>query len=216
MWSNGLRVDEDNRVEQENIDGLLDELNSADIENDRLSEIARLLCIAQDRRGIEPIVRRLRSANDWYEVRADLVLALGCLGAIESAPYLFELFNSPTEHVSVKARLIFSLGHLGYREVTDRLIAIVDQSDSPLLIWPAVQALGYLGDEKAIDCLTKALESKLEGIPQAAAQSLARFGPKALGSLYALEKLAASADTVEAISAAEAIAAIRSNTSSIA
>ena len=103
--------------------------------------------------------RRTRAIN---RTNLNIAKALDLLGAKDSAPALVRLLNTPD--LSTREGVMRTLGHLGNPAATDELIKIATTESQPFLRKVAIQALGDLGDPKAIPALIQGLYTELPGV----------------------------------------------------
>ncbi len=144
-----------------------------------------------DPRGIDPLLggwdhlnsirRGLELGARRQALRAQLAEALGLIGGEEARRVLFRALEDDDSRVVRKA--VVGLGRLKDRGSVDRLIQILKRRDDTAQ--SAYEALGEIGDEKALAPLTKSLEDDDVDIRVQAAYGLARMGDK--DGLYFLE-----------------------------
>ncbi len=115
------------------------------------------------------------------DVRILLAPVLGESGSSEAVAPLVELSGS--EDVNIAASAIIGLGRLHRPEAVAQLLAILE-ADNPWLAFPVVEALGVLGDSRAVTPLAERLDDAL--LAATALEALVH-----IGSPVAAEQLAA-------------------------
>jgi len=118
----------------------------------------------QDQRAVAPLMDALNDPD--INVRYHVIEALGKLRAIESAGALAEIAAARDFFLAFPA--LESLMQIGDARVVPRIVPLLNDE---LLSEPSAVALGKLGDEKAVDPLVIALNTKPE-LAQVAAESL--------------------------------------------
>ncbi len=148
---------------------------------------AQALGLIGDEYAVEPLIARLRDEDE--DVVIDAVTSLGQLKNVHAVPALLKSYDSdPSGDVKVAA--VEALGMIGGMEVIDPLIDVVRgrEEDSEWAMddewddwWDAqlkaVEALGRLGDPKAVGALEEALDDEdSQDLSDAGFRALAGMG----------------------------------------
>lgn len=112
----------------------------------------------------------MEAAKAGPDVRSGIPCSLEFNWGQASVPYLVKLLEDPDMNVRANAEL--SLGRLKNKDATDALVNHINDPNSA-----AAEALGYIGDTKAIPALFKTIRnnSDREGISYGAAGAMSRM-----------------------------------------
>lgn len=168
----------------------------ADVDHEVREEAARALGQLHDPRAVEPLIRALEKPDQGRWVREAAATALGQLGDARAVEPLIKAFNDD----NVKWKAINALVQLG--DVSVGPLLRVLSNTQGWVCYAAAEALGQLGDVRAVDPLIKILGEYRQGQEgHAAVKALGK-----LGDLRALEPLikalgnnALAADAAEAL-----------------
>jgi HEAT repeat protein len=138
--------------------------DNAGLRNAAQEALTRLAPRVPDR-----LVLEVRAAPT--DVRILLAPVLGESGSVEAVRPLVELAHSDDANISTSA--IIGLGRLRRREAVGPLLGILS-AGNPWLAFPAVEALGVLGDPSAVEPLSARLDDPLLGAT--ALEALVRIG----------------------------------------
>ena len=138
--------------------------------------------------------KRTRARN---RTNINIAKSLVALKASQSAPALLRLLNTPDP--AAKEAVTRALGRLNNNEATEPLIKMVSTESHPFLRKVAIQALGDLGDVKAVPVLVNSLYTELPGVSfyYEARYSLLQLGQASIPKL--VETLKRQNKAVEAI-----------------
>ncbi len=136
-------------------------------------------------------------------VRAQVVEAMGLVGAVGAAPTLVEILRTdPAPEVRVRAAR--ALGRIGSPVAVDALLDAVADRESTALRVTAAQALGALGAVRAVPVLSRLVGDPAHWVAHTAAAALVATGPR---GVTALRDLSGDPDPSAGAHAREALAA---------
>jgi HEAT repeat protein len=119
--------------------------------------IARLLGELKDPSSVGPLTEALDFGDpdaDGKAANKEIAAALGNLGDPKAAPTLMKLLKQKDHYTRIEA--INGLGALRAKEAVDPLVDIAtDENGEPFISKKAIQALGDIGDAKAVPALVK-------------------------------------------------------------
>ncbi|MDY7231759.1 HEAT repeat domain-containing protein [Hyalangium rubrum] len=154
--------------------------------------LARVLGDLKHPSSLEPLQAALdpsASEMDVHLMNKELAAALGKLGNPKAAPTLAGLLRSRDNYTRMEA--IQALGALRAPEAVEPLIQLtLDENAEPLLNKKAIEALGRIGDARAVPALVRMLTKERRGISFYVESSLALYQvgtPAAEALLAALE-----------------------------
>lgn len=138
--------------------------------------------------------KRTRARN---RTNINIAKSLVALNASQSAPTLLRLLTTPDP--AAKEAVTRALGKLNNPAAAEPLIKMASTESHPFLRKVAIQALGDLGDERAVPVLVNSLYTELPGVSfyYEARYSLLQLGDKSVPKL--VETLERKNDDVEAI-----------------
>jgi len=121
---------------------------------------------------------------DWYStekitlVRSVIASSLGDLGSKKCVSFLLRILEQDKEEDSVKGSAIESLGRLGVHatEAVPILTEIIEKKPYSDYAWIAVEALGRIGDSRAIPFLNRALCFEDKDLSECSAIALGEIG----------------------------------------
>lgn len=121
------------------------------------ASIARLVGQLKDKSSVQP----LTDAVDWSagdsegnKMNREIAAALGLIGDPAAVPTLLRMLKAKDHYVQVEA--ISALGGLRAKEAVDPLMSLaLSDEGEPFIAKKAVQALGDIGDPKAVPALVK-------------------------------------------------------------
>ncbi len=202
----------------ENINSLLNILNSPIADDNRLLEATRYLRMAGDKRAIGPLYKRLAEKNDPPWTRAEMVSAIcsivqaNQLNLPQLNSFFISLLANKTEKDEVKEAVIITLGNLGDQRLVDPLISLINRAvknEQTDLVITCVNALKQLKDPKSVPILVRLLSSKEEAISILSAETLGDFGQAAFPALSRLTDLESSYRGLERRAAHDAVIKIK-------
>jgi HEAT repeat protein len=119
------------------------------------------------------ILRISKSFSQWTAVELSVIINEY---RNEVAPYLIEAlsFASP----SVMLFSIALLGKIGFVDAVEPLIQLCRNNPDPILFSAAIEALGQLGDERALSQIIKASQNNNTAIRLKALEAMGRLGAK--------------------------------------
>ncbi len=103
---------------------------------------------------VADLIAQCRNGSD--EEKCSAILALEKMGAKESVPVLLELVNFPEE--GVRANVASALGQLGDKDVGEKLLILLEDSD-PFVRIEAAQSLGIIQYLEAIPAIVSKLKT---------------------------------------------------------
>ena len=119
--------------------------------------LAIALGIARDAGAGEAMLTALKKHND-EKLRGYLAIALGMVNYTPSIEYLLGVLDHSENCPLLRQQTAIALGLMGNREVSRRLVKSFQDDVSGFVQASATQALGYIGDRKAIRLLTDMLD----------------------------------------------------------
>jgi HEAT repeat protein len=134
-------------------------------------------------------------------VRAQVVEAMGLVGAVGAAPALIEKLRAD-HSPEVRGRAARALGRLGSPSGVDVLLDATAHQEPTALRVTAAQALGALGAVRAVPVLAQLVSDPAHWVAHTAAAALVAVGPQ---GVTALRDLAASHEPSAATHAHEAL-----------
>lgn len=123
--------------------------------------------------SIKQILAELRDTNK--EKRRTAVMKLGMVGGDEAARTLIRLVENENEDLIVRGRAALMLGKLGQPTAVNALIRALRAPGYQTPLY-AAQALGLIGDSRAIDALIVLAENSKDRLHETAVEALARLG----------------------------------------
>lgn len=126
-----------------------------DVDEHTKKEAALELSKRGDRRGIQPLIEALKSADKSQ--RYEIAIALSRLGSPEAVELLIEMLEDQDLELPTRRQAILALGKFGDKRSVALLVEILGDENS-VLRSAATRALGDMG-EKAIPDLTLALKT---------------------------------------------------------
>jgi HEAT repeat protein len=127
---------------------------------------ARVLGDARDPSSVQPLIDALDlGAGDsaTNSMNKDITSALGEIGDAKAIPTLMKLTRVKDNYTRIEA--INALGQLKAKEAVEPLIDIAtDDSGEPFLSKKAIQALGEIGDPRAVPALVKMMFKERRGV----------------------------------------------------
>lgn len=155
------------------IDGLMEQCRSGDA--DTQVKAIRTLTEAGVKQAVPLLQTLLASDNEW--VRDAAVEALGELGEghlEEVGPALEALLTDPEE--MVRNNVVETLGQLSYAPARQAIERVLLHDEYWVARASAAEALGYLGDSRALSALEAALGDELYPVRSYAAFSIGQLG----------------------------------------
>jgi HEAT repeat protein len=149
-----------------------------------------------DARALKPVVAALKNQNRQREkvvpsvLRRSAARVLGELGDVRAVEPLMEALNDFDQVVVGNAAV--SLARLGVRDAVEPLLHLLSDQDR---WWPAragaAEALGILGDPRAVDALKAVLDDKADSVREKATEALERIktGPPAVHCAFCGKEL---------------------------
>lgn len=139
------------------------------------------------KQSVANLLQALRQDED-AAVRNRVAASLRKFNAAEAAPIIAEMLGKETLKEN-REEFLRTLGAFGDKATTEVVMALLwgDQRDDEARVrWAAADALGKIGDERAIDVLAKAMDDPDQRVREAAVIAL-----KAIGTSGALNALLA-------------------------
>ncbi|HVC82696.1 MAG TPA: HEAT repeat domain-containing protein, partial [Chloroflexota bacterium] len=138
-------------------------------------EAAMVMARAGGRRAVEPLLEAVKAGN--HGQRHAAMRCLGDLGDPRAVPALIDVLRDPSD--SLRAGAIYPLALLRDRRAVPALIRYAEET----LAWEstgslAIDALGWIGDDRAVDVCLRALSHKSGWVRGYAAEALGRLGSK--------------------------------------
>jgi HEAT repeat protein len=133
-----------------------------------------------DRRAIPTLVETLKDERE--EVASEAALALSAFGEL-AAPLLISSLSS--DQPSVRQMAVKALGNMGYLAMGPLLDIAQDEQQPDHTVRGAAEALGLLGDQRAVAPLVALLRARNGRLAQSAAHALAAIGEPAVEPLIA-------------------------------
>lgn len=154
--------------------------------------LARLLRDMRRPESVEPLMNAVdpeASDSGAHLMNKELASALGEIGDKRAVPVLLKLLKSRNTITRVEA--VEALGRMRASEAVEPLIQLaLDEGQEPFLNKKAIQALGLIGDARAVPALMKMLTKERRGVSFYVESSFALFqvgAPAAQALLAALE-----------------------------
>jgi hypothetical protein len=114
--------------------------------------------------AVEPLIQALE--NDNPKIRENAAHTLGKIGDERAVGPLVKIMNDPNEILPPRENAIFALGEIGRLAVEPLIQAM--ENESPQIRARAAEALGKIGDERAIIPLNRASHDKYGMVRDAA------------------------------------------------
>lgn len=131
-----------------------------------------------DTRAVEPLLRLLSDRNDY--VQGSAVLALGMLGDSRAVAPIIEKLKVPiTYSNNIALSAAAALGNIKDSAAVPALIQVLKSRKDEVLLERSIEALGKIGDPRAIDPINEVLENEQTNsgdIRLAAAEALSSLG----------------------------------------
>ncbi|MDC0713935.1 HEAT repeat domain-containing protein [Stigmatella sp. ncwal1] len=157
-----------------------------------ITALARVLGDLKHPSSVEPLQAALdpgASDTDAHLANKELAAALGKVGSAKAAPALTKLLGSRDNYTRIEA--IQALGALRAPEAVEPLLQLAsDESTEPFLNKKAIEALGRIGDARAVPVLMRMLTKERQGVSFYVESSFALYqlgAPAADALLAALE-----------------------------
>lgn len=177
MALNKYKVDVDQLMAENDVDGLIDALGHEDFIVRK--EATRALKYVGDERAVPALIRSMEY-EDWNSkfsvlgtVRANAAEALGKLQSLDAVEPLIERLDDPDTEVRWKAAE--ALGKIGETTALEPLIYTLNDPDGDVRK-QAAKSLGELGDPDGIEALIEALKDRDWPVRKNAATALGRIG----------------------------------------
>lgn len=148
--------------------------------SDEKQRAAVALGNARDPRGVEPLIKALRSSDDF--VRNFAATALGKIGDPRALEPLVQALSDT--HMLVRRAAAQALGSLRLAGAVEPLVKALE-TDEFLVQRCAAEALGDIGDASAVAPLIRALKSSDSFVRDGAANALVKIGNPAVDGLVA-------------------------------
>lgn len=153
---------------------------SAQLEREKLREvkgaIAKLLGTLKDPASVDPLVSAIDFGNtdaSGNAMNREIANALGQIGDSQSIPPMLRLLGSRDPYTRIEA--INALGALKAKSAVEPLLEIIAEEREPFIVKKAIQALGEIGDPRAIPALVPLLFKENRGLSFYAESSFALF-----------------------------------------
>jgi HEAT repeat protein len=156
---------------------------SADVK----AAMARVLGEVKDPSSIRPLAEAVDfggSDNATNTMNKEIAHALGAIGDSKAIPELIKLLKARDNYVKIEA--ITGLGALKAKEAVDPLIELAtSETGEPFISKKAIQALGNIGDPKAVPALVKMMFKERRGVSFYVESSFALYqiGPASVAAL---------------------------------
>jgi HEAT repeat protein len=145
---------------------MLHEKLSTEKSSEVKASIARVLGEMKDAASLQPLLDGLdRGATDSAvnAMNREIVIALGQLGDARAAPALVQVLRFKDDYTKIEA--INTLGLLRAQAAVEPLMALATEEDGkPFISKKAIQALGDIGDAKAVPALVQMMFRERRGI----------------------------------------------------
>lgn len=172
-------------LKAKDIDGLTEMLSETEPET--RAEVALALGKLGEEACIPPLMTAL--GDEEVQVRQAAAQGLGEIGE-PAVPALIDSLRGQGGRITPYA--LWALGEIGSPAAMEALVERATESDLWRIRWSAVESLGDLGGERAIETLIVALGDRDERVGNAAAEALLKIGDAAteplINALYAREK----------------------------
>jgi hypothetical protein len=129
------------------------------------SQVAGVLGRIGARQALPILVTCATDGKESGETRAESIAAIGKLGGREWVPFLSRFLTDDQVDISLRFVALSTLGEAGDSSVVPVIIQLLDPANPVMKaepygwIWECAEALGKLGDKRAIPCLLKLAES---------------------------------------------------------
>ena len=149
--------------------------------------MARVLAEVKDPSSIKPLSEAIDyggSDNATNTMNKEIAHALGAIGDPSAIPELIKLLKARDNYVKIEA--ITALGTLKAKEAVDPLIELATtETGEPFISKKAIQALGNIGDPKAVPALVKMMFKERRGVSFYVESSFALYqiGPASVAAL---------------------------------
>ena len=138
-------------------------------------DAAIVMARAGGRSTLEPLLEAMKCGN--HRQRHAALRCLGDLGDPRAVPSLLDVLRDPGSEL--KWPVIHSLGLLQDRRAVPALMRYAEETlDWDSTGWLAIDALGWIGDDRAVDVCLGAFSHKSGWVRSYAAQALGRLGSK--------------------------------------
>jgi HEAT repeat protein len=153
---------------EKNLYGLINALRDADA--DVRSQVAEMLGELKDEVATDALTDALN--DDRWSVRRNAAWALGEIGSARAIPYLIRAFSKTWEGIDAYcAEALVKIG----RPAVMPLLQVIEDSNSNARYW-SIEALGEVGDTRAVEPLIALLTDKDVIIRYSAAKALGAIG----------------------------------------
>ena len=149
--------------------------------------IARVLAALKDPSSIQPLSDALDLGdvdNATNTMNKEIARALGAIGDVQATPTLLRLLKARDNYVKIEA--INALGAMKAKTAVDTLIELaVSETGEPFISKKAIEALGNIGDPKAVPVLVKMMFKERRGVSFYVESSFALYqiGPASVPAL---------------------------------
>jgi HEAT repeat protein len=149
--------------------------------------IARVLAELKDRSSIQPLSDALDLGdvdNSTNTMNKEIARALGSIGDVQATPTLLRLLKARDNYVRIEA--INALGAMKAKSAVDTLIELAtSETGEPFISKKAIEALGNIGDPKAVPVLVKMMFKERRGVSFYVESSFALYqiGPASVPAL---------------------------------
>jgi HEAT repeat protein len=130
------------------------------------ASIARMLGEFKNASSLQPLMEALdRGANDSASngLNREIVISLTNLGDAKAVPILMQVLRFQDDYTKIEA--INALGALKAAQAVEPLMALAtDENSKPFIAKKAVQALGEIGDARAVPALVQMMFRERRGI----------------------------------------------------
>jgi HEAT repeat protein len=139
--------------------------------------IAHLLAELRDRSSVQPLIEAADLGNTdsaGNAMNKEIAAALGRIGDPQALPALMRMMNSRDQYVRIEA--INALGASKAKEAVEPLMSIAnDEEGEPYVAKRAIQALGEIGDPRAVPTLVRLMFKQRRGVTFYPESSFALF-----------------------------------------
>lgn len=147
-----------------------------------------------DRRALQPLVKALGSKHEpWVNIDETVIEALGELGDPHAIPVLLQSLKRGD--TSLRDKCATALGRLHATEAVDALIELAVKRQNK----NALEALGAVGDQRALPVLLNAFKSANPALRSGAAAALGRLGHRDAVTLLAQGLATEKSDSVRGV-----------------
>lgn len=148
---------------------------------------ARILGAVKDPSSVQPLTDALAygdSDSATNQMNKEIAAALGAIGDAKATPTLLKLLKSRDNYVKIEA--INALGALKSKDAVETLIELAtSESGEPFISKKAIQALGNIGDPRAVPALIRMMYKERRGVSFYVESSFALYqiGPPSVPAL---------------------------------